>query len=289
MREIRDMEEELKRKVVRDMPVGARTKRLTALLLAAALAAASLAPGGCGRDGGRPLVMAATSDLREFGILEEWVEGFRDRAGRRVELVTVPDADGLEMAVHGECDLLLLHVPEEEERLERNGYLEFRLEVMRDSYLLVGPPDDPAGVREAKDAQEALRRIAASGRFFLARADRSGTAAGVAFLLGTVGGREAPAWVREVEGSMEDVLARASRESAYTLADSSTFLRLAPELELEALFGANGEIPNHYHVMAVGSLVYPDTDVEGARRFADYLLSEDGRKMMEKGDWRPPE
>jgi len=44
-----------------------------------------------------------------------------------------------------------------------------------------------------------------------------------------------------------------------------------------------------YHVMAVSVLAYPDTDVEGARRFADYLLSGEARKCMEKGDWTPPE
>lgn len=263
-------------------------RRVPAILVAALLLSAALFS-GCGGGGERPLVLAATVDLQGFGILECWVDGFRDRTGRRVELVTVPDADGLEMAVHGECDLLLLHVPEEEERLERNGYLEFRLEVMRDSYLLVGPPDDPAGVREAGSPEEAIRRIATSGRTFLARSDRSGTAAKVFFLLGGLEAGQATEWVKVVEGDMEEVLARASREGAYTLADSSTFLRLAPALEMEALYGTGGEMADPYHVMAVSVLAYPDTDVEGARRFADYLLSGEARKCMEKGDWTPPE
>lgn len=267
---------------------GVRTFRLS-VVLASLLLLSMTALAGCGEDGGRSLVLVATSDLAGFGVLEAWVEDFQARSGLRVELITVPDADGLEMAVHGECDLLLLHVPEEEERLERNGYLEFRLEVMRDFYLLVGPPDDPAGVREAGSLEEAVKKVAASGRAFLARADRSGTAAKVFFLLGGLGTGQASGGVKVVEGGMEEVLARASREGAYTLADSSTFLRLAPDLEMEALYGIHGEIPNPYHVMAVGSLVYPDTDVEGARRFADYLLTGEGRKYMENGDWTPPD
>ncbi len=266
----------------------ARHRALCAVLLAAALIPASAGFSGCGKGGAPPLVLAATSDLEGFGVLEAWVEDFRARTGRRVELLVVPDAGGLEMAVHGECDLLLLHVPEEEERLERNGYLEFRLEVMRDSYLLVGPPDDPAGVREAKTPEEALEKIKASGRVFLARSDTSGTAARTAFLLGIAGRSEAPEWVRRVDGNMGEVLARASREGAYTLTDSSTFLALARDLELEPLCGTDGELPNPYHVMAVAAMVYPDTDVEGARRFADYLLSEEAWKHMEKGDWQPP-
>ncbi|MDI6873425.1 substrate-binding domain-containing protein [Candidatus Solincola sp.] len=268
---------------------GFRQSHLLAALLPALLVLSSLALGGCEGDGGRPLVLAATSDLQGFGILEAWIEDFQARTGSRVELLTVSDAEGLEMAVHGECDLLLLHVPEEEERLERNGYLEFRLEVMRDSYLLVGPPDDPAGVREAGSPEEALERIATSGRVFLVRSDESGTASRIFFLLSGMQAGETTDWVRVVEGDMEQVLAQASREGAYTLADSSTFLRLAPDLESEPLFGMNGELPNPYHVMAVGTLVYPDTDAEGARCFADYLLSEEARKYMEKGDWSPPE
>jgi len=42
-------------------------------------------------------------------------------------------------------------------------------------FLLAGPPDDPAKVREAASAVEAVKRIAAAQAPFASRADQSGT------------------------------------------------------------------------------------------------------------------
>lgn len=245
---------------------------------------------GCGGKRGSPLVLAATRDLEGSGILEAWVEDFQKGSGRTVELVVAPDREVTEMAEHGECDLLLTHLPDEEVgRLERYGYVEGKREVMRDTYLLVGPPDDPAGVRESENIADALKRIADSRRLFLVRVDGSGTAVKMERLWAMTGVSDFLGWIRSEQGTMEEVLRSASREGAYTLCDSSTFRRFAGETELEVLFEGGEELVNSYQVMVVSTLPYPDTDTDGASRFIDYLFSEQARSRLALGAWEPAE
>lgn len=259
---------------------------LAAFLCAASALAFSCA--GCGGKAKAPLVMAATRDLEGCGILQAWAEGFRRSRGREVELVAVPDADALQMARHGECDLLLLHCPQEEMALESEGYVEGRREVMRDEYLLVGPPEDPAGVREAVGMVEAFKRIADSRCTFIMRTDGSGTAMRAESVWQTAGVRDFGGWFQVMDRDMMTVLQQASLKGAYTLCDASTFRGMSGELNLEELLGGGEEFANPYHVMVVSGTVFPDTDAAGAGEFVDYILSEEGRRELGRGEWSAP-
>lgn len=256
--------------------------------LAFLLLAASL-PSGCGGTERPPLVLAATSDLQGFGILEAWTGEFERRSGRRVELVTASDLEVLDMARHGECDLLITHLGWEEERLERNGFVDARTEVMRDDFLLVGPPGDPAGAGQAGDVYEALKRIAEGGHILVARSDGSGVAAALDIMRRKAALSDFPGWRASAEWDMEQALREASREGGYTLCDGSTYRRLEGELRLEVLLRGGEDLTNPYRVMVVTALAYPDTDREGAEEFVRYLLSEDARRHFGLGDWRPPQ
>ena len=46
---------------------------------------------------------------------------------------------------------------------------------MHNDFVIVGPPDDPAGIAGATTAVEAMALIAESGAIFVSRADESGT------------------------------------------------------------------------------------------------------------------
>ena len=46
---------------------------------------------------------------------------------------------------------------------------------MFNDFVIVGPPDDPAGARGAPSAEESMRRIAAAPVRFISRGDSSGT------------------------------------------------------------------------------------------------------------------
>ncbi len=62
-----------------------------------------------------------------------------------------------------------------EKRFVAEGYGVDRRDVVHDDFVIVGPAADPAGVRDLRDAPEALRRIAAARAPFVWRGDDSGT------------------------------------------------------------------------------------------------------------------
>jgi len=258
------------------------------LLVPGLLSAALLA--GCGGKGGGTLVFAATRDLDGFGVLEEWVEDFERRSACDVELVTAVDRDLVAMARHGECDVVLSHLSEETGMLERYGYVEDRQEVMRDTYLLVGPADDPARAGEAGSFPEAFTRIAEAKRPFVMRVDGSGAALVADSLWEATGVEDFAGWMRTEKGSMRETLQRASREGAYTFCDRSTYESMREELMLEVVYEGGEPLVNSYFVMMVSTLPYPDTNAAGAREFIGYLLSEKARERLVLGSWAvPPE
>lgn len=235
-----------------------------------------------------PLVLAATSDLQGSGILEEWVRDFQARSGRKVELVVVADEEALAMARHGECDIILTHVPEEEAALSRTGHIEGGQEVMRGDYVFLGPPDDPAGIRDAETAAEALKRIADTGQTFILRIDGSGTAVMQATMLSVSDAGMTGEWLLPTDAGAEEALRETSREKAYTLAERSVYGRLAGELELEILLEGDEALSDIYSAAAVSTLTFPDTDLEGALDFIAYLLTPGARSFMNPGEWSFP-
>ncbi len=259
-------------------------------LAAAALAALLLLPTlflGCG-GGGTPLVFAASNDLEGSGILRAWSEDFQSRTGRPVELAVVPDEEAFAMARRGECDLTLTAYSGEVQDLERYGYLEGGQRVMSGDYVLLGPPDDPAGIKGVDGAVEAFTKIAETVQTFILRFDGSGTANRQNLMWSTSGAGTTGRWLLPTEADAEDALREASREGAYTLADRSTYERLAGELELEVLVQDDETLAVTYYAAAVSDLTYPDTDLEGALELVDYLASEDARAFLDLGAWSPP-
>ncbi|MBN2026909.1 MAG: substrate-binding domain-containing protein [Actinobacteria bacterium] len=263
-----------------------KTMRLLALAAALALLLMPVALLGCG--GGSTVILAATSDLEGSGILQEWAEDFQARSGNRVDLVIVPDDEAFAMARHGECDIILTHNTSEQGALESPGYIQNVQEIMRDDFVLVGPPDDPAGVREAENISDALKRIADSGQTFILRIDGSGNAYRQNLLWSYSGVSEAGGWLLPTEAGAGESLQETSLEEAYTLPDRSSFERMAGGLDLEILFEGDESMANPYYGAAVSTLTYPDTNLAGALEFIDYLLSEDARRFFGLGVWEAP-
>ncbi len=257
-----------------------------ALALLAFLLLTVLSP-GCGQESDS-LILAASNDLEGSGILEAWAGDFQSMSGIRVELVAVADKVALDMVRHGECDVALTHYYEEEARLERLGYVEGTAEIMREDYVLVGPPQDPAGVREAEDIADALRRIADTGQAFVLRIDGSATAIKSSTLWGISGVSETGEWLLPTEAGAEKALRETSLEGAYTLSGRSVFERLESEVGLEVLFEDEEALTDLYRAATVSTLVYPDTNLDGAQELLAYLLSEDARAFLEMGSWEPP-
>ena len=254
--------------------------RLTAL---PALAALCLVPAGCAAEGKGArdtVILATTTSVRDCGLLDEWIPMFQERYPYSVKVVAVGSGEALQMGREGECDVMLVHSPEEEERMVEEGFAVNRRPVMRNDFLIVGPAEDPAGVRAAAWPAEAVRKIASAGAGFVSRGDGSGTHVKELSLWDEAGISPSGPWYLESGKGMADTLRVASQKRAYTLTDRGTFLTMRGELELAVLYGGGESLYNLYHVMEVNPERWPDVNREGARAFSDFVTGEEAQDFL---------
>jgi tungstate transport system substrate-binding protein len=118
---------------------------------------------------------------------------------------------------------MLVHARPLEDEFIRAGHGINRRRVMVNDFLVVGPPDDPAGVAGA-DPASAFGAIAEAEATFLSRGDRSGTHIRERRIWDEARVDPGGEWYLETGQGMGDTLITARQSGAYTLVDRGTFL-----------------------------------------------------------------
>jgi len=217
------------------------------------------------------VVLATTTSVRDAGLLAVLLPPFERRTGLRVKVIAVGSGEAMELGKRGEADILIVHDPAGEEAFMAGGFGVERLALMRNWFVIVGPPADPARIR-ARGAVDAMRAIARSGSLFLSRDDRSGTNVKEDRLWELAGVAPQRAWYRESGQGMSATLQIASELGAYTLTDIGTFLSHQSPLDLAILVEGDSVLVNPYHILLPDPGRFPWIDAAGARLLAGYLL-----------------
>jgi tungstate transport system substrate-binding protein len=225
------------------------------------------------------LLLATTTSVRDSGLFEQLVPLFQERTGISVRLVAVGSGAALQMGAEGNADVLVTHAPEGEKELVREGLLVDRRSFMQNYFLIAGPTEDPAGVRDAVSAADAIRRIVEAKARFVSRADDSGTHRREVALFREAEvdpDREREGLVRTGAG-MGLSLQVAGERRAYILSDLGTFRAFRKRIDLVALSRPDPALLNIYSVLRPNPARFPPDrlEVEGAKRFAEFLLSPD--------------
>ena len=103
--------------------------------------------GGGSESSQRAVILATTTSTQDSGLLDVLVPAFERESGRQVKTVAVGSGEAIELGSRGEADVLLVHSPDAEEEFMATGRGGERLLVMHNDFVIVGPPDDPAGIR----------------------------------------------------------------------------------------------------------------------------------------------
>ncbi len=226
------------------------------------------------------MILATTTSTQDSGLLDVLVPLFRERTGVEVKVIAVGTGAALEMARKGDADAVLVHAPSAEQRLVESGDLVEGALVMHNDFVVVGPPGDPAGVRGAESAAEAMRRIAAYGRF-VSRGDNSGTHQQELALWQAAGVDPAQVAKRVETGQgMGATLNVADQLGSYTLTDRGTYLALRKNLQLVVVFEGARELLNIYHVYVVNPERHPRVKADQARAWAAFLVSKEAQEVI---------
>ena len=235
----------------------------------------SLALSACGSSApANPnLILATTTSTQDSGLLDVLVPMFEKQTGYTVQTVAVGSGEAIKMGQEGNADVLLVHSPAAEATFMTDGWGKDRELVMHNDFIVVGPPDDPAKIKDLGPA-DAFKAIAAAGATFAARADKSGTSTkelGIWKKAGLDPATEKPAWYLETGQGMGATLTIASEKGAYTLTDRATYLANKDKLQSVILLEGNNALLNVYHVMTVDPAKWPKVNYEGAIAFSKFM------------------
>ncbi len=233
----------------------------------APLIALLLAIAGCGtRD---TLPVATTTSVEASGVLPRLVAGYEKASGTHLRVVVVGSGQALALLERGDVEAALTHDPDGEQALVARGIAK-RLPIMRNDFVLVGPPADPAGAK-GKSVEAALRAIAEGGHRFLSRGDDSGTHRREKKLWQAIGVVPAPPAYREVGQGMGETLTMASEMGAYTLVDTATLATFRSRIRLTTLVAGDPRLANPYAAL---------WRTRGGGRFAEWLRSAEARAIV---------
>ena len=247
-------------------------RRRLAATLAIAVAASMVSR--CARES-PVLHVSATTSMDNSGLLAAILPIFEAGAGVDVRVVVGGSGRALAQLERGDTDVAWTHDPEAEQAIVDRGAAARYRKVMYNDFVIAGPAADPAGLRAASSAIDAMRRIADSGSRFASRADSSGTHTRELGLWRDAGARPPGSSLIETGSGQAATLRVAAERQAYVLTDRATFRQLQPALRLDLIYQGDPSLLNAYAVMIRAGL--DDARRSRAEQLFDWLTDGAGR------------
>lgn len=230
------------------------------------------------------IILSTTTSTQDSGLLDYLLPIFTAETGIEVDVIAVGTGQAIRMGEDGEADVLLVHDTASEEKFVEEGHSFERRNVMYNDFVLIGPKDDPAGIKSefGDDIAGALKKISTEQLSFVSRGDDSGTHKKELRLWKSID-LESPEgdWYVSVGKGMGDTIAMAEELSGYTISDRATYLSMQDQLELEILVEGDTTLFNQYGVLVVNPDKNDSINAEGAQIFADWLVSSETQEKIE--------
>ena len=237
----------------------------------------------------RELRIATTTSLYNTGLLDFIVDKFNDIYPEvEVKILALGSGAALETAARGDADLVIVHAPSLERKYIDMGVL-IRHKILTYNYfVLVGPSNDPAEVRNADSIIEAFRRIYSTGSkgkaVFISRGDNSGTHVKELSIWKMAGIEPGGDWYIESGSGMAQTLVIADEKNGYTLSDIGTYVYLKENgriNNLEILYSNDEMLINIYSIYIVNPDRFKDINYDDAKLFYEFVLKNIGNILYE--------
>jgi tungstate transport system substrate-binding protein len=242
----------------------------TALLLALAASACRSTP--------EVVRVATTTSVENSGLLAAVLPALEQQSHIRVEVLAVGSGQALNLLRRGEATVGLTHDPDAEATALAAGTITDYQKIMFNDFVIVGPPNDPAGVAKASDAAGAFARIANKDGLFVSRGDASGTYSREQALWASAKCRPAQNRLLETGQAMGGTLRVASERNAYTLSDRATFEQFRSGLRLASLYEGGPELLNTYAIFVRSGLT--GTEQAAAATLTRWFAEGEGRRLV---------
>jgi tungstate transport system substrate-binding protein len=220
------------------------------------------------------LILATTTSTENSGLLGFILPDFETEYNAHVDVIAVGTGQALKLGEDGNADVLMVHARAKEDAFMDAGHGVRREDVMYNDFVIVGPADDPAGIRGITDAGEVFQKLAQAEVTFVSRGDDSGTHTKERAIWAAAGVEPVGDWYVSAGQGMGAVLTMADEQQAYTLSDRATYLaRTLEGIDLEILVEGDPILFNPYGVIAVNPDKGDHIKNDLANAFIDWLIS----------------
>ncbi len=253
------------------------------------------------------ITMSTTTSTENSGLLDVLLPAFTADTGIKVKVIAKGTGAAVKDGMDGNVDIIFVHAKEREEKFVSEGYGAYRLAVMHNDFVIIGPKSDLAGIKGMKNPANALKKIADKKAPFISRGDDSGTHTKEQKLW-TLSGIKLASEIKEVisEGEkkiitfqypdglgewyysigqgMGKTLTYAEEKQAYSITDRGTYLKYKfgrkEGLDLEIMVEGDPALFNPYGIIPVSPEKYSHVKFEQADKFAKWLVSEKAQKII---------
>ncbi len=238
---------------------------------------------GSGTTGNNFVFMASTIGPIDSGIVDVLENQFEKETGIRVRHVGAGTGATLKIAEKGNIDLVMVHAKSLEEKFVKDGFGTQRFDLMYNDFVIVGPPEDPAGIKGMKSAIEALKKISEKQALFISRGDKSGTHVAEMVLWEKAGIKPSGTWYVVYEkGNQGNVatLKYTDQKKAYTVIDRASFLGLQKNIKTVILAEKDEALLNYISLIPVNPNKFPKVNYETAMHYVKWLTSPEKGQMI---------
>ena len=186
--------------------------------------------------------LGVTTTFESSGLLDFIYSDIKISLNINVSIIVKGSNSVIKDAEQGNLNIILTHSPEEEHKLLTNNFSFYQSTIFSSKFLIIGPSNDPAGIKNSSSASQAFSKIynysnTTNSIKFISRGDLSGThnkelylwnKSGISIQYQDYGWLKSNEWY-EITGNGQAATFRiAISKNAYMLIDQPTFYLLSP-------------------------------------------------------------
>ena len=229
------------------------------------------------------LRISVALSAEQSGLINELVAEFRRKQPKIiVRIHGVGSLQAIEDARQGHADIVISHHADGKYSLVADGYASLHADLMRNEYILLGPKNDPHNISLSHNITAALKKIARHELIFMTPSPRSGTHLSTMKMWAAAG--ITPDWIdyQNTNSSASTTLLQAANFDAYTIIDSSTYLKHKKRVDnnIHPLVIDTLNMQNFYSIIVVSSKKISSANEALATKFFDFMTSPHAQQFI---------
>jgi len=222
------------------------------------------------------LLVQSTTSTANSGLYDYLIPLFEADYDIKINVVAVGTGQAIRNARNCDADVLLVHAKNAEQDFVEDGFGLERFDLMYNDFVVIGPTDDSANIRDASSVVDMMKKIVDASALFASRGDNSGTHKKELALWANANIdviKDSRQWYRSTGSGMGATINTAIGLGAYTLTDRASWISFKNKQDYSVLYQGDPLLFNQYGVILVNPAKCPSVEAKAGQQFINWLLS----------------